>query len=110
MVGDGLGRSSGPVQNRGRLPGFCEAKNQQRGICGWIYSAVGVVDINVGFAQSGCRSCQLARLVWKFDLSDICFCVAQALVIQNFFGRRRIVYHEANSAIPLRGHGHGLER
>jgi len=51
---------SRPVQNRGRLCCFCDAKNQQRGICSWIYPAVGVVD--VGFTESGSCPRQLTRL------------------------------------------------
>src|SRR2546428_8389716 len=94
---------SGWVQNRGRLSRVCEAKNDERGIRTRIYPAVGVVDINVGFAESRSRPCQLARSVWKFDLSDLRLCVAQALVIQDIFGRARVVHHEANHTIPLCG-------
>jgi len=69
-----LRRGSGPVQNRGRLSRVCDAKNDQRGIRTRIYPAVGLVDVNVGFAKSRSRPCQLARPVWKFDLSDLRLC------------------------------------
>ena len=77
MGGYSLCSDSGPVQNLGRLSRVCDAKNDQRGIRTRIYPAVGLVDVNVGFAKSRSRPCQLARPVWKFDLSDLRLC-AQA--------------------------------
>ncbi|HWT80887.1 MAG TPA: hypothetical protein VN648_19030, partial [Candidatus Methylomirabilis sp.] len=45
-----------------------------------------VVDVNVGFAEPGGRSCQLAGPVWKLDLGNLPFGVCQALAIQDRLG------------------------
>ena len=75
--GPGLGTHAGPsgitthalgtrsasslVQNGCGATGVRNVKNQQRGIRTRLQPAIGMVDVDVGFAESGGRSRQFAR-------------------------------------------------
>src|SRR5437667_178466 len=80
-------------------------QNQQRCVRTRLDSAVGVLDVDVGFAEPRGDTRQLARAVRQFHLSHFRLGVNEALVIQNFPGRRRIIYHDTNLAFAFRGEG-----
>src|SRR5690242_15923267 len=82
---------------------FLYAEKQQRGVRARFHSAVGIVDVDVGFAKLGRDARKFSRTVWQRYLCHIILGIGQSFSVQNRFGRCYIVHYEMYLAPALSG-------